>query len=68
MADLKVAVGDVLEFPAHALGSHRPTGRYSVEHTQGLPGKFRVTAIAEDGTVSLEPLREGRTDERSTTD
>lgn len=58
---MTLAVGDIITFPkAH---ESKPSliggGGYGVRMSHGVPGKFRVTAIDEDGTIHLEKLEEG---------
>lgn len=58
MQEMTLAVGDIIESP----GNQKPellelhSGRLALSQ---LPTgvKFRVTAITEDGTIRLEPLR-----------
>ncbi len=50
-------VGDVIDFPNHAKGGGDIRGG-AVYLPNGAPGKWRVTAIQDDGTVTLEPVHE----------
>ena len=46
-------VGDVIDFPLHAESKGTLHG-YSVSWSQGLPGKWRVTAVDPDGSIQVE--------------
>ncbi len=50
-------VGDIIDFPDHAksVGVFSPGGRL-LGPSHGAPGRWRVTGIETDGSVSLEPL------------